>query len=229
MSFIILLFCEIIPITLGVLHSRKLAYKLAFIAKPLLYILKPIVFLFRILTESLIKRINLPAYPHKEDICLEEISQAVDVMVEEGTIKEYEERLIDKLISLKNINIKDIMTPINKLQKINLNEPTINIQIKEIINQGKFSRIPVFKDHRIIGILHIKSLINYLDNPNKFRLEKYLKKPYFVKEDENIAKLLVDLKQKKKHLAVVGSPFEVKGIVTMQDILSQIFGKIKEE
>ena len=111
------------------------------------------------------------------------------------------------------------------------NTITLSELIKEI-NEWGYSRIPVYEDNfdKVIGVLYIKDLLPHLNKDDSFKWQQLIKPPYFVPESKKIDDLLKEFQSKRVHLAVVVDEYGgTNGIVTMEDILEEIFGEIKDE
>lgn len=111
------------------------------------------------------------------------------------------------------------------------NTITLSELITEI-NEWGYSRIPVYEDNfdKVIGVLYIKDLLPHLNKDDSFKWQQLIKPPYFVPESKKIDDLLKEFQSKRVHLAVVVDEYGgTNGIVTMEDILEEIFGEIKDE
>jgi CBS domain containing-hemolysin-like protein len=109
---------------------------------------------------------------------------------------------------------------------INFNE------LLDKINDWGYSRVPVFRDNldQIVGVLYIKDLLPHMHQSDDFDWLKLIRKPYFVPESKKIDDLLKEFQSKRVHLAIVVDEFGgTSGIVTMEDILEEIFGEINDE
>ncbi len=139
--------------------------------------------------------------------------------------------MIDGIITLSELNAKDIMIP--RVDMVAIDADTeLRSLIKIIIDAGH-SRLPVYDEtvDNITGILYVKDLIKLLsEKPKKFNLKKLLHDPFFVPETMPLDELLVEFKGRQLHLAVVVDEYGgVGGIVTMEDILEVIVGEINDE
>lgn len=148
----------------------------------------------------------------------------------ENEINEYDKKMIYNIISLSNINVKDVMVP-----RVDMVAVDTNSDIKDIINivAGKgHSRLPIYDDNidNIIGILHSKDLLKFFTRENDFNLSKIIRPPLFVPESKMINDLLIEFREKRIHLAIVVDEYGgVSGIVCLEDIIEKIVGKIQDE
>ena len=105
--------------------------------------------------------------------------------------------------------------------------------MKTLIKKDGHSRYPVYEKtiDKILGLVYVKDLFNDPPEPGeKFNLAKYLRKPFIVPESKIIGELLKDFKQKRQHIAIVVDEYGgVSGLVTLEDIIEEIFGEIQDE
>ncbi|CUS77453.1 hemolysin family protein [Candidatus Kryptobacter tengchongensis] len=228
-TVLVLLFSEIIP----KLISSQNPEKVALVVSPLInffsIILYPIVELFLIITNSFKKRIPIS----KADLLIEEIKPLIELGGRYGVIRKEEEEIIKNLLQFPNKTVKDVMTSRVDMVAIELN--TELKQIIKTIKESGFSRLPVYQEQidNIVGILYAKDIIQFIRNKTarkKFDIKKFLKEPIFVPETMKLETLLQEFKQKKMHIAIVVDEFGgTAGLVTLQDIITEIFGEIERE
>ena len=223
----ILVFCEIIPKTIGVKFSRKLSINIAPIIYYINKIMFPVTFVFNSLSRYLI-RLTRPLVPDEaSDIENEsKVTSLIDIGEDEGSVKKSESKIIDNLLNLQKINLIKVLTPEPDLLIIPVETSRTNALIE--IKKRRLSRIPVYKGEtdNVIGILHSKDLLN-----NKSEdISSILHEPYFVPDKKNVFELLQEFQVKKTHIAVVLDEYgRLEGIVTLEDILEEIFGQIENE
>lgn len=162
-----------------------------------------------------------------------EIKELADYGLEKGTIEEEEQELIQGIVSFKSITVREIMTP-----RVDINAIDIDTGFDElisIINESGHSRIPLYENNldNIIGIIYVKDLLPYLkynDNKNILSLRKIAREVLFVPETKLINDLLHDFQEKKLHLGIVVDEYGgTAGLVSLEDILEEIVGEIRDE
>ncbi len=159
----------------------------------------------------------------------EELMTFVEVVEEEGEIKEEERELIHNIFELDDTNVSEIMTPRTDMFVVEAEE---KLQFDRIIQSG-FSRIPVTEgdiDH-VIGILNIKDLFMHQVTSDKaIEIREIMTKPYFVPENKKLDNLLHQFKKIKHHMAIVVDEYGgVSGLITLEDALEEIVGEIRDE
>jgi len=171
--------------------------------------------------------------PH-ETVTEDELMTMVEVVEEEGEIKEEEKEYITNIFEFDDTSCSEIMTPRADMFVIDVSQ---DMDIEEILKTG-FSRIPVIEDSidNIIGILHVKDLFASFqkacvsDRDTILDVKQIMKKPYFIPESKKLDSLLQDFKQKKNHIAVIVDEHGgVSGIVTLEDVVEEIIGDINDE
>jgi CBS domain containing-hemolysin-like protein len=159
----------------------------------------------------------------------EELMTFVEVVEEEGEIKEEEKELIHNIFEFDDTNAYEIMTPRADMYVIDVDE---ELRVGEIIKSG-FSRIPVIRgdiDH-VVGILNIKDLfMRQTTCSAPLNVRELMHPPYFVPENKKLDSLLRQFKRRKSHLAIVVDEHGgVAGLITLEDVLEEIVGEISDE
>jgi CBS domain containing-hemolysin-like protein len=153
----------------------------------------------------------------------------VEVVEEEGEIKEEEKKLIHRIFEFDDTSTSEIMTPRTDMFVIEANE---NLILEDIVESG-FTRIPVIEndiDH-VIGIINIKDLfLHEITSDTRIDVRKIMTKPYFVPENKKLDQLLHQFKIRKHHMAIVVDEYGgVSGLITLEDALEEIVGEIVDE
>jgi CBS domain containing-hemolysin-like protein len=223
MTFLILIFGEIFPKSIATRNNILIAriviiplYWLSIIFGPIIWFLNFI--------PKLTGKIK-----KKPKVTEEELMTMVEVVEEEGEIKEEEKKFIHNIFEFDDTNASEIMTPRADMFVINADEEH---DLEEIIKSG-FTRIPVIEENidHIIGILHIKDLfMHQATSSEKFDARKIMREPYFVPENKKLDSLLKEFKKRKQHMAVIVDEHGgVSGLITLEDALEEIVGEIIDE
>ncbi|RJQ59817.1 MAG: HlyC/CorC family transporter [Desulfobacteraceae bacterium] len=223
MTLLILIFGEVIPKTFAarnnVIVSRLSIYPLYWFSVLFLPLLVLLNFVPRIAGRAR----KTPTATE------EELMTFVEVVEQEGEIKEEERRLIHKIFELDDTRASEIMTPRADMFVIDTDEP---LDLPEIIKSG-FTRIPVIQediDH-VIGILNIKDLFaKYVSGTMDADIRSVMSKPYFVPENIRLDSLLAQFKKRKHHMAIVVDEHGgVSGLITLEDAIEELVGEIRDE
>jgi len=163
--------------------------------------------------------------PEKENV--ESICE--EMGAETAELKEDEKKMIYSILEFGETLVKEIMVPRIDMTCVEANTPLE--KIKELVRRVGYSRIPLYKDNidNIIGVLHMKDLF-LEENKESLNLSSIARKPYFIPETKKIAELLREMKKEKTHIAIVMDEYGgTAGLITMEDILEEIVGEIRDE
>jgi len=162
-----------------------------------------------------------------------EINELAEIGVEKGTIEENEHEIIQGLVAFKRIRVSEVMTP--RVDIIAVNEDTSFDSMIELINESGHSRIPMYSESidNIIGIIYAKDLIPFIKssgNKEDFSLKKLARKAYFVPGTKNINILMQEFQEKNLHIGIVVDEYGgTLGLISLEDILEEIVGEIRDE
>lgn len=158
----------------------------------------------------------------------EELNKAMSLTIDKSTSKE-EKDILKSIINFGSIKVKEIMKSRVDIVAFEIDESFE--KISELINKSGYSRIPVFKEtiDNIEGVLYVKDLLPHLNDKN-FDWTKKIRPAFFVPENKNIDVLFKDFQEKRVHLSLVIDEYGgVSGLVTLEDIIEEIVGDIKDE
>lgn len=158
-----------------------------------------------------------------------EIQQLIDVGEEEGLLSEDEGEMMQSILSFRDTVAREIMVPRTDAVIVSGDTP-IEELLQLVINKGH-SRFPVYSENidDIIGILHVKDLLSSWGEKH-LELQDIVRTPYFIPETKKISHLLTELRDKKSHMAIVIDEYGgVAGLVTIEDIIEEIIGEIRDE
>ncbi len=221
-TFLILLFGEVIPKVYANIFNVSFAL---FMVYPMLWLEKifsPLAY-FLISSSTVVNKIL--KFNEKDSFSIEDLSKAIEISQNFD-----EKKMLTSIVQLEKSDVKKIMVPRVDVVAIDYNMDFE--QVKKIIKESGFSRYPVYKDNldNIVGILVAKDLINFIDQPADFRWQRYIREPFFVPESKKIDDLLVEFQKLKTHMAIVTDEYGgFSGIITLEDVLEEIFGEIVDE
>ena len=223
MTFLILIFGEIIPKSLATRNNILIARLVIIPLFWLSILFSPIIFFLNFIPRLTGK---IKKKPHVTE---EELMTFVEVVEEEGGIEEEEKELIHNIFEFDDTNASEIMTPRADMFVINADE---ELQLEDIIRSG-FTRIPVIEDDidHVIGILNIKDLfMHQVKSSNEVNIRSIMRDTYFVPENKKLDNLLQQFKRRKQHMAIVVDEHGgVSGLITLEDALEEIVGEIVDE
>ena len=224
LTFLLLLFGEIMPKIYSAQHTLKFCRKAALVISFLKTLFSP---LSALLVRSSFL-INKCVAKKNYNISVDELSQALE-LTDKNEISE-ESNILEGIIRFGGETAKEVMTP--RLDMVDLEINTPYAEVLKCIVDNAYSRIPVYAESRdnIKGILYIKDLLPHLNKMDNFRWQTLIRPAYFVPETKMIDDLLRDFQANKIHIAIVVDEFGgTSGIVTMEDIIEEIVGEINDE
>ncbi|MFV0541084.1 MAG: gliding motility-associated protein GldE [Aestuariibaculum sp.] len=223
-TFLILLFGEILPKIYASRNNLKFAVFMAYPLKFLDIIFSPLSLPMRSITIGIQNKLG----KQKSNLSVGQLSQALELTSEEDTTKE-EHKILKGIVQFGNTDTKQVMRPRIDIFALNIEQEYTDI-IPEIIQNG-YSRIPVYKDNidSIQGILYAKDLLPYIDR-KEFDWAGLIREPFFVPENKKLDDLMVEFQDKKVHLAVVVDEYGgTSGLISLEDIIEEIVGDISDE
>jgi len=229
MTFIVLVFGEIFPNLLAEAYPENFSLRVSGLITILIKILNPIIAFLMFVTNLIIRLFGWKVNK-KPRITEEELRTLVDVGHMEGVLDQEEKKMIHNVFQFGDSQVKDIMVPRTDIVAIDV-ESSYD-EIWEVFKREQYSRMPVYRNtiDNIIGILHVKDIFFFDDKKEKFDIEKNIRKPYYTYENKRIAELFEDMRKKRLQMIVVADEYGgTAGIITMQDIVEEIFGDIGDE
>jgi len=227
-TFFLLIFGELIPKSIALTNPERIGTKMA----RLVQLFSKVAYIFvQILTFStnvLLKPFGKKTHAGRA-ITEEEVRMLIKEGGEQGIFEPTEEALIHSVFEFTDMSAKEVMVPSTQMVTIHVNLPVDDI--KTIITEEQFSRYPVIgKDlNDIRGILYVKDFLNALAK-GSVDIRKLIKPPYFIPETLKISNLLREMQRKRVHMALVIDEYGgVSGLVTMEDLLEEIVGEIRDE
>ncbi|NLY62743.1 MAG: HlyC/CorC family transporter [Erysipelothrix sp.] len=230
LSYLTILFGELVPKKIAMSHPEKFAsmaiYPISFFSK----VFNPIVMFLTFSTKLVLKLFNINADDLDDIATEEEIKLMVSVSSEGGHIDENEREMIDNIFAFDDLEVEDIMT--HRTEIIAIDEKWSFEEIMNFVAGERYTRYPVYKDSldNIIGTIHLRDLLAYLNKTNEFVLTDILRKAYYVPTSKMSDELFSEFKVNKTHLAVVIDEYGgTAGIITMEDLIEEILGEIADE
>jgi len=233
MTFMILVFGELIPKTVSLYKADVIALKISKIFNILVYIFYPITSSLNLLVNIILKiftKVNFSDHKEDEKENDEELRGAIDLHSDNKNQKN-EKEMLKSILDLEEVTVGSIMIPRKDTFSLN-----VDIKYDELVRKLKdspHSRIPIWDKNpeNIIGVFHIRGLIeNEFTTENDLNIRDYCQKPWFIPESTSLASQLMEFKRRKKHFAIVVDEYgEFLGIVTLEDILEEIVGDIDDE
>ena len=230
LSYITLIFGELVPKQIGIHKAEPVAFVFAGLILRIGKLFKPFIFLLTVSANAVLRLIGVNPAGERSDVTEEEIRMMVDIGEEKGSIAADEKELITNVFEFNNKKAEDVMTHRTDLCMLWIGDEPENLR-REILENG-FTRFPVYEEDAddILGILHLRDYLSNLLSPEPAPLKDLLRPAYFVPENVAADMLFRDMQREKIHLAVVVDEYGgTRGVVTMEDLVEEIVGNIYDE
>jgi len=228
----ILLLGEVLPKTLGVRHPDKIAPLVARPVNRFVTLVRPFHWLIRKVVDLVFRAAGVNPEPARFPLTEEEFKEMVETGQREGALEEGEKHFIHRVFQLSDKTVRNVMTP--RAAIFALPVSTRPKEAVEILRENRFSRVPVYATglDRIVGILHAKELLRARGQTGgeDRGLRPFLRRAHFVPLTKKLDVLFREFQKQRIHLAVVVDEYgKTAGIVTLEDILEELFGEIYDE
>lgn len=220
---LLLLFCEVMPKVMATQNNIRFAKEVGWVLETVNYIFKPFSKVLVKNSDIIERRLTKKT---SNAVTNEEMSHAIDITYKEESGK----NILKGILEFGSITVKQIMKT-----RLDVSGIDYNASFSQVINRIEelhYSRLPVYKEDldEVVGIIHTKDLIPHLEKGDDFKWFALIRQPFFVHEQKLIEDLLQEFQSKRIHFAVVVDEFGgTSGIVTLEDVVEQIVGEIKDE
>lgn len=226
-TVIVFIFGEMTPKTFANDQPDAMARFSGGILRCIMTVLKPLVYLFNLISSAASKIFRGENAP---TISEEDLIEIIEKAEEQGVVDEEQSDLLLSVLDFQDKTAADVMTPREKIDSIDINMSSK--EIIDILKNTSYSRMPVTNgsiDH-IVGIMSTRTFLKeYMANKN-FDVRSILSKPHYVKTTDEIQDLLDNMRNHKKYIAIVRDPSNrVQGLVTIEDFLEELVGEIWDE
>ena len=240
LTLVLVVIGEVVPKNIGILASERISI---LSAPPLLVVSRmfaPLVFLVERLSNFFSRLLGLPQGGAHGIHSLEEIRHIVESSLEHATVTNFEAHAIDRLLELRELVAREVMTPRSSMVCLPSDAPLD--ELLKTMSDHHYSRVPVYKDSpdNIIGIVHFRDLLVVWQERRvatekrrpvrKFVLEQHVRKLPVIPETKSLSDLIDEFRHNRAHMALVVNEFgAVSGVLTLEDVFEQVFGEIEDE
>lgn len=229
-TYVTLVFGELVPKSLAIRYSESIAFATSAVIDVLSRLLR---WLLRLLTTSnnIVLRVFAPSDQQEPSLVSEdEVKYLIREGRKSGVFEPSEEDLIHSVFRFTDTVVKEVMVP--RIDIVAMEAGSDIDAILRTMNQKGFSRLPVYSEtiDNVIGVVYLKDILSLHMENRPLRLNQVLRKPYFVPPNKNVSVLLKEMREKRIHLALVGDEYGgTDGLVTMEDLIEEIVGDIRDE
>ena len=226
-TFFILVFSEITPKVIGATYPERIAFPAAYVLSPLLKLVYPIVWFINLFVSGLLWLLRLkPQNTQTHTLSMEELR----TLVLEGAnfLPQKHQNILLNLFDLESITVEDAMTPRNQIEAVDI-ESSLD-EIRRQIATSNHTRLPVYRGRLddIVGIVHVRKVLNLSEGEQigADTLKEIMREPYFIPLDTPLLTQLQNFQEQQDRMALVVDEYgELKGLLTLEDILEEIIGE----
>src|SRR6266516_1060178 len=232
-SLVVLIFCESTPKTAAVQNPMRWARVLVRPVLGVAWLLRPLVWFLSTITSGLVRLLGGQIKRKGPFVTEEELRLLVTVGEEEGVLEEEETEMIHSIFEFADTTAREVMVP--RIDMVTLASDTTVMGAVDLALQGGFSRIPVYEASvgidEIIGVLYTKDLLKQLrEGHDGVQVRELVRPAYFVPETKKLDDLLREIRQNRVHMVIVVDEYgSVAGLVTIEDLVEEIVGEIKDD
>jgi putative hemolysin len=221
---------EITPKSIGIRYSERFALLFAYPIRWLQIVASLLVSLVTFLSNILVKPFGGTASFHAAAMSEEELKIMVEQSEEHGVIETEEKEMIHKVFEFADTVARKVMTP--RLDVTAIEADVTTDELIQTVTSSGHSRLPVYDDNldNIVGIVHVKDVLAGITSGNEVSIRDLMRPPYFIPENKRVDDLLTEFRRNKTQIAVVRDEYgTVVGIVTIEDLVEEVFGEIQDE
>lgn len=232
MSFVIIVFSEVVPKAIAVAKPEKWSLLAAPALTVFMKVLAPIIALLNYVVRFTFFMLRIDK--HSDMSGADEVRGIIEHHHTEGNVVKDDRDMLGGILDIRNLIVGDIMIHRSKINSFNIDDDIE--KIVKFVLESEHTRIPVWQGDpdNIIGILHVRDLLKKLQlkggNISAVKVSNLLAEPWFVSEDALVTQQLQAFREGQSHLACVVDEYgELQGIITLEDILEEIVGQIYDE
>lgn len=230
LTLMILVFGEITPKTLSTIYSETIALKYAKTIYLIMMIATPIIIMVNKLSMAVLFLLRVDPNKKQEAITEDELRTIVEVSHEEGVIESEEKKMINNVFDFGDARAKDVMVP--RIDMVFVDVNATYDELLDIFRRERYTRIPVYEEttDNVIGIVNVKDLL-LIDDKKEFSIRGIMRQPLYTYEFKKIAELMVEMKETTNNniVIVLDEYGATAGLVTLEDMLEEIVGDIRDE
>ncbi len=229
LTLTVLVFGEITPKTCATIHSEKIALSYARIVYTWMIVATPLIYVMNNLSMGILFLMRVDPNDKSETYTEEEIRTIVEVSHEDGIIEPEERKMINNVFDFGDATARDVMVP--KVDMSFLNVTATYNDMLDLYKENKYTRYPVYEEttDNVIGMINVKDLLIYEDKEH-FDARNIMREVLYTHEHKKTSDIMLEMKQSSTNLAIVLDEYGVtSGMVTMEDLLEEIIGDIRDE
>ncbi len=233
LTLVILVFAEVAPKTLAALYPEKIAYPAAFILTPLLKLLSPLVWMVNFFANGFLRLFRIKVHHHDDQHSLTQ--EELQTLINEATsqLPDHYRSMLSSVLQLESVTVEDVMIPKQDMYAVDIEQPFE--QFLKAIQKSPYTRIPIYRnslDDDLIGILNLRRALPVLmrDDVRMKDIIKLVRPAYYIPETTSLSVQLGKFNEKKRRMALIVDEYgDLQGLLTMEDLLEEIVGKLSTD
>jgi putative hemolysin len=231
LTVVVLIFCELTPKIIAATHAEDVSRKIVWPIRMCLWLLSPFATLAAWVANSLVRLAGLSAgaSPFAHALTENEIRSIISASSAAGMGEERKE-MLHNVFEIRDTRVRAIMIPRTEVTAVDIQDPIADIL--GVFRKTNYSRIPVYRGtfDDVIGILYVKDLLQNTQRPGDINLQVLLRPAHFVPDSARLEQVLRQMQSMHLHMVIAVDEFGgVEGIVTLEDLLEEIVGEIRDE
>lgn len=228
LTVFVLIFGEIVPKTWANLYADSISMTYAPIIRFLMIVLTPVIFVVDHLSHAILKLFRIDPNKKNNSMTESELRTIVEASHEEGVIEEKEREMIYNVFDFGDALARDIMIP--RIDMVTVEDTATYDEVMEVFRENMYTRIPIYHENsdNIIGVINVKDFL--FVNREEFSIPNILRDIYYTYEYKKTSDLLMELRKNSYTIAMVLNEYgSCEGMITMEDLLEEIVGEIRDE
>ena len=229
LTLLVLMCGEILPKTAAKAYAEVISLNYAFIIDKLMWLLTPVIFFVDKVSGLLMRLLHIDPNAKWDSMTESELKTYVDVSHEDGVIETEEREMIYNVFDFSDAVAKDVMIP--RINMITVDKDATYSELAKLFKEYMYTRIPVYEDDQdnMIGLVNIKDLL-FIEDQKNFRISSILRKAHYTYEFKKTADLMLEMREKAYNVTFVLNEYGAcVGMITMEDLLEEIVGDIRDE
>ena len=228
LTFLVLLFGEIIPKTAAQAHADRIARAYAPLIRLVMVVFTPFIVVINAISSLILRPFRIDP-SGRASMTENELRTYVNVSLEDGVIESGEKEMIYNVFDFGDAMAREIMIPRIDMSCVDAGA-SLN-EVMEIFREDMYTRLPVYEDNpdNIIGVINIKDMV-FIDDKKPFHVKEHMRDAYYTYELKKTSALMMEMRQQGFNIALVLDEYgQTVGMITMEDLLEEIVGEIRDE
>ena len=229
LTLLVLMCGEILPKTAAKAYAESISLNYAFVIDKLMWLLTPVIFFVDKVSGLLLKLLHIDPNAKWDSMTESELKTYVDVSHEDGVIETEEREMIYNVFDFSDAVARDIMIP--RINMVTVDKDATYLELANLFKEYMYTRIPVYENDQdnMIGLVNIKDFL-FIEDKENFEVSSILRKAYYTYEFKKTADLMLEMREEAHNVTFVLNEYGAcVGMITMEDLLEEIVGEIRDE